>query len=451
MIYDLLFKGATIHYGDGAAARGDVAVLGDWIAAVGKVDGQARRTVEAGGRVLAPGFIDIHSHADFAVLREPRHECKVLQGVTTEVFTSCGLGFAPITPRSAPLQHENLKALFGDWPAGAPKWQTTREYLDQIKASVNVSYFVSHGALRAAVKGYDLTPATRDELKAMRVLARQAAEEGALGMSSGLYYKPMTAATVEETAALSAEVGGVTSMHIRDMNRELFPAMDEAIEICARSRVPLQMSHLQAVRRNRGKAGAMIRKIEEARGRGLDVTGDAYPYDAGSTMLSAVKPEEYEDIDWSKAFLVETGECIGTAERSRTVSGPYLEHNRDEAEVEQIIKTPFVTIGSDGLHIGARPHPRLWGTFPRVLAKWGLEMVPKMTSLAAKRLGLKDRGVIRERAAADLVLLNNPKDRATFEQPTLPPEGVDLVVVNGVVVAENGKHTGATPGRVLRR
>jgi N-acyl-D-amino-acid deacylase len=449
--FDLLIKGATIHYGDGAVAPGDVGVLGDWIAAVGKVDGKARRTVEAKGRALAPGFIDIHSHADLAVLRAPRHECKILQGVTTEVFTSCGLGFAPITPRSAPLQAEHLKALFGDWPGGAPAWQSTREYLDAIRASVNVAYFVSHGALRAAVKGYDPTPAAREELKEMRALARRAAEEGAVGMSTGLYYKPMSAATAEETAALSAEVGGVTSIHIRDMNRRLFPALDEAFEICARSRVPLQISHLQAVRKNRGKAPEMIRKIEEARARGLDVTGDVYPYTAGSTMLSAVKPEEYEDIDWSRAFLVETGECIGTAERARSLSGPYLEHNREEAEVEMFVKLPYVTIGSDGLHVGARPHPRLWGTFPRVLAKWGLGMIPKMTSLAAKRLGLKDRGVIRERAAADLVLLNRPRDLATFEDPTRPPEGIDLVVVNGVVVAEGGKHTGATPGRVLRR
>jgi N-acyl-D-amino-acid deacylase len=451
MNYDLLVKDAVIHDGTGAVSRGDVGVLGDWIAAVGKAEGTATRTIEAKGRVLAPGFIDIHSHADLAVLREPRHECKVLQGVTTEVFTSCGLGFAPITPASAKLQQQHLGDLFGEPPGGRFPWATTREYLGSIKASVNVAYLVSHGAVRAAVKGYELTPATREELKEMRKLAGEAARDGALGMSSGLYYKPMSAAAPEETAALAAEVGGVVAMHIRDMNRHLFEAMDEAIEISARSRVPLQISHLQAVRVNRGKAPEMIRKIEQARDRGLDVTGDVYPYDAGSTMLSAVKPEEYGDIDWSRAFFVATGECIGTADRARALSGAYVEHNRLEEEVEMFVKWPHTTIGSDGLHTGGRPHPRLWGTFPRVLAKWGLGMIPKMTSMPAKRLGLKDRGVIRERAAADLVLLSNPRDRATFEEPTRPPEGVDLVVVNGVVVAENGRHTGAVPGRVLKR
>jgi N-acyl-D-amino-acid deacylase len=449
MRFDLLIRDAQIHDGTGAVSRGDVGVLGDWIAAVGKVEGSAARTVEARGRALAPGFIDIHSHADLAVIREPRHECKVLQGVTTEVFTSCGLGFAPVTPDSMKLQRDQLKVLFGELPDMS--WRTTGEYLERIRASVNVAYLVSHGAVRSAVKGHDGTPATRDELRQMRTLARKSAEEGALGMSTGLYYRPMTAANAEETAALAAEVGSYCAIHIRDMGRRLFESMDEAIEICARSRVPLQISHLQAIRMNRGKAGEMIRKIEEARGRGLEVTGDLYPYDAGSTMLSAVGPEEYDDIDWSRAFLVETGEAIGTKERARTLSGPYLEHNRDEAEVEQFVKCPWTTIGSDGLHVGARPHPRLWGTFPRVLSKWGLETIPKMTSMCAARLGLKGRGVIRERAAADLVLLSSPRDRATFEDPVRPPEGIDLVVVNGVVVAENGKHTGATPGRVLRR
>lgn len=449
MIYDLLVRNATIHDGTGAVTKGDVGVLGDWIAAVGKVDAKAKRTVDAQGRVLAPGFIDIHSHADLAVLREPRHECKVLQGVTTEVFTSCGLGFSPVTPESMALQRENLKSIFGELPDMS--WRTTREYLERIRASVNVAYLVSHGAVRAAVKGYAEGPATRDELKEMRTLVRESVRDGALGMSSGLYYRPMTSATAEETAALAAEAGGVWAVHIRDMSRHLWEAMDEAFEICARSRVPLQVSHLQAVRMNRGKAQEMIRRIEAARARGLDVTGDIYPYDAGSTMLSAVKPEEYEDIDWPRAFLVETGECIGTAERARALRGAYVEHNRDEEDVERFVRTPWVTIGSDGLHTGGRPHPRLWGTFPRVLSKWGLDMIPQMTSLTARRLGLKDRGVIRERAAADLVLLSTPKDRATFEDPTLPPEGIDLVVVNGAVVAENGRHTGATPGRVLRR
>jgi N-acyl-D-amino-acid deacylase len=354
-----------------------------------------------------------------------------------------------VTDRSLELQKENLRALFGELPDMS--WRSTREYLDRIRASVNVAYLVSHGAIRSAVKGHEETAATREELREMRTLARQAAMDGAIGMSCGLYYKPMTAANAEEAAALAAEVGGVFAIHIRDMGRRLFESMDEAIEISARSRVPVQISHLQAVRMNRGKAAEMIRKIDEARGRGLDVTGDVYPYTAGSTMLSAVKPEEYDDIAWDQAFMVETGERIGTKERARSLSGPYIEHNRDAEDVERFVRTPWATIGYDGLHVGKRPHPRLWGTFPRVLRTWGLETIPKMTSLAAARLGLKDRGVIRERAAADLVLLSNPRDTATFEDPVRAPEGIDLVVVNGVVVAENGRHTGAVPGRVLRR
>ncbi len=450
MIFDLLIRGETIHDGTGSVAPGDVGVLGDWIAAVGAVEAKAKRTIEAKGRVLAPGFIDIHSHADLAILREPRHECKILQGVTTEVFTSCGLGFAPVTPQSAPLQRKHLSALFGEPPPGA-EWRTTKEYLGSIHASVNSAYLVSHGALRAAVTGYEDRPATRDELKAMRALARESAEEGALGLSTGLYYPPMTSATTEETAALAAEVGGFFSIHVRDHGRRMFESLDEAVEICARARVPMQVSHLQAVRMNRGRAGDILAKLDAARARGLDVTADAYPYDAGSTMLSSVKPEEYDDIPWGHAFLVSDGSLIGTKARAKELSGAYIVHDRTEEDVERMFRWPHLTVGSDGLHTGGRPHPRLWGTFPRVLSKWGLEMIPKMTSKAAARLGLKDRGVIREHAAADLVLLSNPRDRATFEEPTLPPEGIDLVVVNGVVVAEDGRHSGAVPGRVLRR
>ncbi len=436
MRYDLAIRGASVHDGTGAVFPADVGILGDWIAAVGKAEGPALRTVEAAGRVLAPGFIDLHSHADIALLRDPRQECKVLQGVTTEVFTNCGLGCAP---RPVP----EYESLLGKPPA---EWDSIEGYLALLKPSVNVAYLAAHGAVRYAVMGMEERPASRDELKRMRALV-----QGALGISTGPYYSPMRAADPEETAALAAETGGICAIHIRDHGRGLWKALDEAFEIAARSRAPLEISHLQAIRMNRGKAGEILSRIDEARSRGLDVTADVYPYDAGSTMLSAVRPEEYDDIPWAKAYLVGDGSLIGTAERARQLSGPYLVHDRTEEDVDTLMRWPHAMIGSDGLHVGARPHPRLWGTFPRVLAKWGLEMIPKLTSMPARRLGLKDRGVIRERAAADLVLLSNPRDRATYEEPTRPPEGIDLVVVNGVVVAEGGRHTGATPGRVLRR
>jgi len=229
----------------------------------------------------------------------------------------------------------------------------------------------------------------------------------------------------------------------------MMESLDEAVEICARARVPMQVSHLQAIRMNRGRAPEMIAKLQAARDRGLDVTADIYPYDAGSTMLAAVQPEEWDDIPWDRAFLCADGSCIGTKERAKALSGTYLVHDRLEEEVELFAKWEHCLIGSDGLHTGGKPHPRVWGTFPRVLRLWGLGMIPKLTSKAAARLGLKDRGVIRERAKADLVLLSTPRDRATFEEPTLPPEGIDLVVCNGVITAEQGRHTGATPGQVL--
>ena len=437
MRFDLLVRNAEIHDGTGAVSRGDVGVLGDWIAAVDRrIDADASRTIDAAGRVLAPGFIDIHSHADVAVLAEPVHACKTLQGVTTEVFTSCGLGHAP---RPVPA----FEPVLGKAPR---EWTTTEDYLAGIRSSVNVCYLAAHGAVRHAVMGMEERAPTRDELKRMRELVR-----GTMGLSTGLYYAPARFASVEETAALAAEAGNFFSIHVRDHGRRMFESIDEALEISARARTPVQISHLQAIRMNRGRAPEMIRKMEEARARGVDVTADVYPYDAGSTMLSAVQPDEWDDIPWDRAYLCADGALIGTKERARALSGTYLVHDRLEEEVELFVKWEHTTIGSDGLHVGSKPHPRLWGTFPRVLNKWGLEMIPKMTSKPAARLGLKDRGVIRERAAADLVLLDKPRDRATFEEPALPPAGIDLVVVNGVVVAEGGRTTGAVPGRVLAR
>jgi N-acyl-D-amino-acid deacylase len=436
MRFDLLIRDAEIHDGVGGVSRGDVGVLGDWIAAVGKTDGaSAARTIDAKGRVLCPGFIDIHSHGDVAVLADPKHECKVLQGVTTEVFTSCGLGAAP---KPVP-EHE---VILGKPPVA---WSSTEEYLGLMKPSVNVVYLAAHGAVRHAVMGMAERPATREEIKAMRALVR-----GASGLSTGLYYAPAKYASLEETAALAAEAG-FFSIHVRDHGRRMMESLDEAVEICARARVPMQVSHLQAIRMNRGRAPEMIAKLQAARDRGLDVTADIYPYDAGSTMLAAVQPEEWDDIPWDRAYLCADGSCIGTKERARTLSGTYLVHDRLEEEVELFAKWEHCLIGSDGLHTGGKPHPRLWGTFPRVLHLWGLGMIPKLTSKAAARLGLKDRGVIREHAKADLVLLSTPRDRATFEEPTLPPEGIDLVVCNGVVTADQGRHTGALPGRVLTK
>ncbi len=437
MEFDLLVRNATIHDGIRFAGQGSVGVTAGRIVACGaEVAGTARRSIDAGGRTLAPGFIDIHSHADVALLRDPLQHPKVLQGVTTEVFTSCGLGCAP---QPVPA----FESLLGRPPV---VWSTTAEYLAHLRPSVNVGYLVAHGPIRHAVMGMAERPATADEVDQMKELA-----VGGIGFSTGLYYSPMKFAAIEETVALAKAAGGFTAIHIRDFARGLWDALDEAIAICEQSGVPMQISHLQAIRQNAGRAGEIIARIEKARARGLDITGDVYPYTAGSTMLSAVKEEEYDEVPWDRAFLCRDGSLIGTAARARELrdAGTYLVHQTTEADVETFVKWQHAMIGSDGLHVGERPHPRLWGTFPRVLSKWGMEMLPKMTSKPAARLGLEDRGVIKVGAAADLVLMSSPRDVATFDDPARPPEGIHLVVVNGAIVVEEGRHTGATPGRVL--
>ena len=371
--FDLLIRDAEIHDGLGSTSRGDVGILGDWIAAVGKVDGaNAVRIVDAKGRMLSPGFIDLNGHADLALLRDPKLECKILQGVTTEVLSGGGVGCAP---RPVPAFEPMLGSHEGDW-------DTVEGYLSKLRTSVNVAPLISHGAVRHAVMGMEERPATREEIKKMRALVG-----GGLGMSSGLSRSPMNAATPGETAMLAAEAGFL-SLSLRDAEEGL----DEAFEICARSRVGLEITRLSKP--------DYLSRIDEARDRGLDVTIDVSPYDE---------------------------------------------------DAETLYQWPHSMVGSDGVHVEGQPHPALWGTFPRVLATWGMKMLPKMTSMPAARLGLKNRGVIREMAAADLVLLSGPKDRATIEEPTLPPEGIDMVVVNGIVVVEEGRHLGTTPGKVLTR
>ncbi len=509
---------------DGTGAppfEGEVAINGDTIVKVGKVEELGWREIWAEGLVLAPGFIDIHSHSDFSLLQDGRGLSKIMQGVTTEVVGNCGM-----SPHPAPRElHRELCEAFGYAGFVEEEWdfETTAEYLSRLerRISVNLVALVGHGTLRASVVGFEKRRPSGEEMERMLSLLDRSLSEGAAGLSVGLIYPPSSYAEVEELCTLArlvAERGGILSCHLRSESDRLLEALEEMAEVARRSGVFVEVSHLKcAGEENWGKSAQVLDWFEERMKEGLRLGFDAYPYEAGSTHLSAYLPEWAKDGGAEKmlARLSEprTREEVIRQLRSRTWRPSRLrlvhleaQANRDliglsleeaarkrnlspeemlvelvreeggkalvvsfamsQQDVDRIICHPQAAIGSDGSAIspegpfsGSLPHPRSYGTFPRVLRRYVNELhrlsleeaVRKMTSLPASRLGLRDRGIVKPGAKADLVLLRAEEieDKATYDSPHKFPEGVEWVIVNGVPVVEHGEYTGELPGRVL--
>lgn len=492
-------------------------MTGGRIEAIGSLAGaQAGHVIDATGQVVAPGFIDIHTHADIALLARPSHEPKVMQGVTTEVFSNCGLGFAPVTAEALAIQREYLLGLFGDDRGVAWNWRSVAEFLDRYRGGIatNAVYLIPHGAVRVSVMGMADRPATAEELAAMVALVRRGMEEGARGLSSGLWYAPMSYAAPEEPIALCravAEYGGFFAIHMRDYGDRIIDALEEAIRIGEAASVPVQVSHLQTTgASNRGRSDEILETIEAARTRGVDVTCDSYPYLAGSTLVQALLPtwavavgpaqimarladagtrERVEaelaasPRDWARVHLCGAQsaanrryerEAFSTIAAARglpvaalvcalleeeALQACFICHQSHEEDLRAILTHPSQMVGSDGLHLPGKTHPRLYGTFPRLIARYVREepvltleaAIHKMTGAPAARLGLRDRGRLEVGAAADLVLFDPAtiRDTATYEDPCRYPEGIPLVLVNGVPVKEDDQHTGALAGEVI--
>lgn len=497
---------------------GDVAIRDGRICGLGKLrEVQARETINANGMVVCPGFIDIHGHADIALLSHPRHEPKIMQGVTTEVFSNCGIGFAPVTPEALQILRDNYASLFGDDTGVTWDWTSVADYLSRFTQkgiAANIAYLIPHASVRISVMGMAERPATRDEIKAMQKLVRQSMEEGALGFSSGLWYVPLCYADIEESIALCqvvAEYGGIYSIHMRNYRERIIECMNEALTIAEATGVPVQISHLAAVGENKGKSVEYLRIIDEARARGLDIMCDAYPYLAGSTILQAMLPQwagtggptailsrlhdpqirsriidemSSADVDWTQAYV-----CSVKTETNRSLEGQnfadiasahgvsvaelicdllveeelevcFLVHTGHEPDLQTIMSHPAHVVGSDGLHLNGKMHPRLYGTFVRYLGRYVRELkvltlenaIRKMTSLPAQRLGLQDRGILKVGMAADVVILDPQTvgDSATYEEPRQYPTGIPYVIVNGQIVKHDNKHTGILAGHVLR-
>jgi N-acyl-D-amino-acid deacylase len=524
---DLLIVGGSIVDGTGAPARqGTVVVDGErlrLLPADVSPPAHAARTIDATGRVVAPGFIDLHSHGGLAILAEPRHEPKVRQGVTTEVVGVDGCGFAPFTSRAELEAFVRFDSGLDGRPELDYDWLSVADYLARFDGtvSVNIGTFVGNSQLRIAAVGWDDVEVAPGALDRMGGILREAMGDGALGLSSGLDYPPGSYAPTQELATLTrtaGRAGGFYHTHMRyPLGDRFLDPVREAIDIGRRGDAGSHITHLYHRQTHPGTADDLLGLVDAARAEGLDVTFDTYPSEWASTRLTVQLPgwiqaggpgplkERLADRsarDRLRLELATRGAVYASTDNwadvrlgafrrpglrrweSRSVADVMTETGHDAVDVicdlliaedlgvNQVTSGPssasigaFVAhpaglIGTDSTFIGAKPSPRTYGSFPRVLGQFvrdegrlGLEAaIRKMTGAAADRLGLRQRGLLRDGHLADLVVLDPAvvRSNATYDEPRRFPDGIDHVVVNGTLVVDGGVHTGATPGRGIR-
>jgi len=477
--FDILIRHASIVDGTGAPRYpADIGIRGDRIARIGDLATSRGTTeIDLGGRIAAPGFIDAHTHDDRLMLSDPDMAPKVSQGITTVVAGNCGISLAPM-PRPVPQPVTpplNLLDEGGDW-FSFPSFAAYIAQLKSTPAATNCALLVGHTTLRVATMDDLQQPATPEQIGQMRDLVREALQAGAIGVSTGLFYEPAIAAPCEEVIEVCQplrEFHGVYCTHMRNEAERVTDSLEETFRVGREVGVPVVISHLKVVgEANRGRSQAAIDLIEKNMAN-QPICMDCYPYTAGSTVLSADRAASSSRVivSWSKPLPQHAGKDLDAVAREMGVAqeeairrlspagGIYF--RLDESDVQNILKYKDTMIGSDGLPHDASPHPRLWGSFPRVLGHYGrlLGLFPletaiyKMTGLTAKNFGLKDRGVLKEGAYADLTLFDADTidSAATYEQPIAPAHGIDTVIVNGQVVWRGGRSTGSHPGRVLAR
>lgn len=524
---DLLITGGSLVDGTGTPARaGTVASfegrlhIGD----PGWRPAHAARTIDATGMVVAPGFIDLHSHGGLVILADPRHEPKVRQGVTTELIGVDGNGYAPFADRSDLASFVDLNAGLDGRPAIDYDWDTVGSYIGRYDRgqAVNVAVVIGNSALRIGAIGWDDAPADDGSLANMRAMLREAMEEGAFGVSSGLDYPPGSYASTDELAALTAEAamgGGFYHTHVRyALGDRFLDPFREAIEIGRRGDGPVHLTHFYHRQTHPGGPEELLALVDDARAVGMDVTFDTYPFEWASTRLLIQLPQwvqaggpmalkerladravrdrlrselaergaaytgsagwadvrlgafsRPENLRWESRSLAdvmdETGhdavdvmcdlllaENLGVAQ---VTSGPWSE------TLPHFVRHPVGMVGTDSTFLGEKPSPRTYGSFPRILGQFVRdeqllsleEAVRKMTGAPAARLGLTERGLLRDGSWADLVIFDPARIRsnATYEQPRQFPDGMEYVIVNGELVVDRGTHTGALPGRALRQ
>jgi N-acyl-D-amino-acid deacylase len=477
--YDLLIRNGTVIDGTRALRfEADVAVRDGRIAAIGKLDkARADSELDASGRIVAPGFIDAHTHDDRLLLSSPDMAPKASQGVTTVVAGNCGVSLAPAPNGMAKPVTPPLNLL--DEEGGWFRFPTFAAYVEELRArpaATNCALLVGHTSLRVqAMDGLE-RPATQSEIARMRELADEALAAGAIGVSTGLYYEPAAAAPTEEVIEVCRPLtkrNGLYCTHMRDEADKVLDSLNETFRIGRELDVPVVISHHKVVGLpNHGRSAETLPLIE-ARMREQKIGLDCYPYCASSTILTASRVGVASKVlvTWSKPHpefagmeLAQVMKKMGLGMEdtvAQLLPAGAIYFSMDEQDVQRILAFEGTMIGSDGLPHDAAPHPRLWGTFPRVLGHYarGLGLFPletavhKMTGLTAQTFGLKGRGILKEGCAADITVFDagTVDESATFARPIQPAKGIDAVIVNGALVWKDGKTTGARSGQVLAR
>jgi N-acyl-D-amino-acid deacylase len=530
--YDIVIRNGRIIDGTGSPwYAADLGIRGGRIAAIGNLAGAtARRSIDAAGMVVAPGFIDMLGQSELSILVDPHLPSKIFQGITTEI-TGEGGSIAPLTDaviQADRVTYEHYKI--------QPTWRTFREYFARLRKQgmgINLATFVGATQIRRVVIGEDNRAPTPAELDRMKALVRNAMQEGAIGLSTSLQYAPAPYATTEELIALAAEaakLGGIYASHIRNEGDSIIPALDEAFRIGREARIPVEIWHLKAAgKANWGRMPEIVAHIEAARRSGVDVAADTYAYPAAfNTFSAAIPPWAHEGGDkkmierlkdpamrarirkemetpsaeWNNEWQQVTGPesfILGAVQspKLRPLQGKNIAEiarlwNKDpidtvfdiliedeaftsvaffmmsEPDVAFALRQPWVSICNDsqgaspeGLLGAQHPHPRAYGTFPRILRKYVREeklltiedAIRKFTALPAQRMRLADRGVLKAGMWADVVVFDPEKvtDRATFDKPNQLSEGMRFVLVNGVAVIAEGQTTQTLPGRVITR
>ena len=521
---DLAITGGTVVDGTGAPPRpGTVLVERDRMRLLpvdAPLPAHIGRRIDATDRVVAPGFIDLHSHGGLTILAEPRHEPKVRQGVTTEIVGVDGNGFAPFERREELLAFVELDSGLDGRPHIDYDWRSVADYLARYdnSVSVNVGTLVGNSQLRIAALGWDDVPADERALDRMRGILREAMAEGAVGLSSGLDYPPGSYAPTGELTALTAEAGragGFYHTHVRySLGDRYLDPFREAVEIGRRSGAASHITHFYHRQTHPGGPDALLALVDDARTEGLDVTFDSYPSEWASTRLLIQLPQWTHEggpgplkarladraardrlraemtrpnagpAGWSDVRLGAFRRPDLLRWESKTVADVMEETGHDAVDVicdlllaedlgvnqvtsgpwsetlRAFVAHPVGMVGTDSTFIGAKPSPRTYGSYPRILGQFvreegllSLELaVHKMTGAAAARLRLGQRGTIRDGAFADLVVFDpaTVRNNATYDEPRQFPTGIEHVVVNGTIVVDGGTHTGATPGRGIR-
>lgn len=524
----MLIKNGRIIDGTGAAGfSADLLVKDGKIAAIGTIDQPADKVIDAHGLVVAPGFIDTHSHSDLDVLLRPQVLPKIMQGITTELLGQDGVSMAPLPTQYISSWRKNLAGLDGDTDQIDWTYETTENYLKMIEAAkpgLNEMYLVPHGNIRMEAMGLDNRLPTEEEIEKMKAITRREMEAGAMGLSTGLIYIPCAyseSREIIEMCKVVAEYDGVFVIHQRSEADTILDSMKEVIEIGRKSGVKVHWSHFKVCgKQNWDKIDAVLELLDEAKKEGITVSFDQYPYVAGSTMMGAILPPWVHDGGTNKAVerladpelrkkmvhdmengipgwdnfvdfagfeniyvtsvkteknadavglsIVELAEKRGVDPYTAAFDLLMEEENAvgmvdfygTEEHVKRFMMRPEMNACTDGLLCPGKPHPRLYGSFVRILGKYVREEklmsleegVHKMTGKPASVLSLKDRGTLTVGNWADITIFDPETviDKGTFTDPIQFPEGIAYVIVNGEVAVDHGKHTGALNGQVVR-